>query len=150
MNFLGYKWYPCVSHWEDKPAHKGEVFRTKDKNLHWSLDWTLEHCTKSECIKKILCFPATPETLPQTPVLWFFQWYTENTLQKENHKVSMCQILFTDLSAFPSETESGPGHPLGRNTVIIFPAVKLDWFSNHNLTDLTEAKGNVLLRHMDT
>lgn len=69
MNFLDYKWYPCASYWEDKPAHKAEVFRTKDKNLHWSLDWTLEHCTKSECIKKILLLPYYPRNI--TTNSWF-------------------------------------------------------------------------------
>lgn len=100
MNLLGIKWHPCVYYWEDKPAHKAELFRTKGKNLHWSLGWTLEHCTKSQNILKgYYCFPATPETSPQTPGLCVFSVvYTKYSVEEKSWSFNTPDFIYWALS----------------------------------------------------
>lgn len=149
MNLLGFKWYPCVSYWADKPAHKAELFRSKDKNLHWSLDWTLEH-KESECIKRMLLLPCCPRNI--TTNSWFMLFpvvYPKYSVEVKSWSFNMPD-LFVELSVFASETEWPWPSTWEENGNKIFPAVKLDWFSNHSLTDLTEAKGNGTFKHMDS
>lgn len=113
--------------------------------------WTELWSTKSQnVLKGCYCFPAAPETLPQTSDLCFFQWYTQNdSVEVKSWSFNMPD-LFVEVSVFPSETEWPWPSMWEENGNKIFPAVKLDWFSNHSLTDLTEAKGNGTFKHMDS
>lgn len=108
--------------------------------------------TKLEYIKRILLLPCYPRnTTTNSCFLLNF-----SSIQKT---VCQCKIMmFQDTRSYLLRSAAlhqqkptvALGHPVGRNIVTIFPAVKLAWFPNHNLTDLREAKANKLLRHRDT
>lgn len=151
MNLLGCKWFPHVSYWEDKPAHKTEDFRARDKNLHRSLtELRSTAWTKSEYIKRMLLLPCYSQNTTTNPCFLLNCSCIHKILCRCN-EVWRQQLLFIELCGFPSaETKSGSNHTVGRNMATILPAVKLVWFPNENLTGLREAKGNKLLRHTDT
>ena len=145
MNLLGCKWYPRVPYWEDKPSHKAEDFRTKDKNLCWSPRTEVRSSAgaKSGYSKSLLLLPCYPRnTTTNSCFLLNFS---------DIHKIPCgCKVmtfpgtrsyLLSSVVFHPQKPGVALDLPGGRNTVTIFPAVKLAWFPNHNLTDQREAKG---------
>lgn len=108
--------------------------------------------TKSEYIKRMLLLPCYPRnTTTNSCFLLNFSGIHKIFCVCKAMKFQDTRCYLLSSVAFHQQKPRVPlGHLVGRNMVTIFPAVKLAWFPNHNLTELREAKGNKLLRHVDT
>lgn len=109
--------------------------------------------TKSEYFIRLLLHPCyTPETLLQTPAssLIALAYARYSVGVKELSFKTSGLINWAQWLSISRNQERLWAIQMGRIWWPSFQLWKLAWFPNHNLTDLREAKGNNLLRHMDT